>query len=428
MKIIIVGAGLGALTAALPLTRSGHEVVIYEHKQDFKPLGHGINIRPNASRWLVRWGVGKEVEDISQELPGFSVRSLTTGNVVMHGTVLDASEHPDWGTWRHRLSQVLHDRAKEAGAEYVFGATVVDVIDDVGADRASVMFADGSSQQADLVLVADGVRSRLRPKLLSYLNLATDPVVQPVTLYSPWVPALDESTFVNKPEWERLTNQNNMNGYMGKDKYVVTRWDSKRRELMVLCGVRSERERQQVALWDEEGDVDYLRETFADCCPEVRTALQVAPNAGRWKLAEAPPLPCWTGKGGRVALLGDSAHAMLPNVTQGYSQIVEDIAVLDWLLKTYPQVRVPALTSVWHRIRQPRVQKIMSFARYTFQMAVGDEVPEKNDTNANYDTSMKNTVPNPDAPYHSPEFMKWALDYDCVEDAKKYIDSNRIEL
>ena len=112
----------------------------------------------------------------------------------------------------------------------------------------------------------------------------------------------------------------------------------------------------------QDGDIEYVRKAFADTDTALQAALARRNNCDRWKLAEMPDLPHWTSQHGRIALLGDSAHAMLPNAAHGFSQIVEDIAVLEYLIEKRPLANMPDITHTWQAIRIPRVNKIKAFA------------------------------------------------------------------
>lgn len=415
MKIIVVGAGLGGLTAAYRLARSGHAVQVLERSDRLTPQGGGMNIRPSASRILQSWDLAPDMEHISHETSHTLLRDMKTGDVTMRNIAVDISEFPDWGLRRQDLIQVLYRKALEAGAEVLFGHEIANVEDD--AQRAVVMLTDGSRLDADMVLAADGVRSRIRHTVLADVDCAKDPIISRMTLYGV---SVDDAGLASRPGTSKLTDQANLNIWMGKDGFVVTRHNPKLKSVGLLFGINSETD--QKGLWDEQGDIAFVRQFFGGSCSELVQALEVADSCDRWKLAELPDLPRWTSRAGRILLLGDSAHAMHPNAAQGFSLIIEDIAVLDFLIESRGRLGrkgepdIPGIAKAWQEIRKPRVERIKAYARWNTAMFSGDLRAPSNDVERRAVKSLKDVAPDMSAKFHSSRFLKWTLDYDAIAD------------
>ena len=94
MKIIVVGAGLGGLSAALCFSRRGHEAEVLEQRSELLPQGSGINVRPAASRIMHEWGLREDLAAISDETLTAFLRDLKTGQMTMRSILMDASAHP----------------------------------------------------------------------------------------------------------------------------------------------------------------------------------------------------------------------------------------------------------------------------------------------------------------------------------------------
>lgn len=413
MKIIIIGAGLGGLTAAFRLAKSGHEVHVLERSAALTPKGGAINIRAGGSRAMVSWGLAPDFEAIASLTPHTLLRSRTTGDVMMRNIVTDASEVPDWGLMRQDVIKLLYAKAREVGAKIAFGCVVADVVDN--AERAVVTLADGTAVEADMVLAADGVRSRIRGKVLADLNCDHEPIYSDFHFYGAIIP---EADLVKRPGTGRLMEGHNINIWMGEGGYTVTRFHSKFREVSLLFGVVSKTDDK--SLWDEEGDLDFVRQFYKGDCAEMVQALAAATSCDRWKLADLPDLPRWTSKAGRILLLGDSAHAMHPSAALGYTTIVEDVAVLDFLLQS-PRLadvelrrRVPKVSEDWQNICKPRAERIKAYSRANTGMFTGRFAEPMDNLEQRNEKSLKGIVPDMHAKFTTSRFTKWSLDYDAV--------------
>lgn len=413
MKILIIGAGLGGLTAAFRLAQSGHDVHVLERTAALTPKGGAINIRAGGSRAMVSWGLAPAFEAIASLTSHTLLRSRTTGDVMMRNIVTDASDAPDWGLMRQDVIKLLYAKAVEAGARVEFGCVVADVVDD--AERAVVRLADGTRLEADMVLAADGVRSRIRGKVLADLDCAHDPIYSDFHFYGAIIP---EADLLGRPGTKRLTEGSNINIWMGDGGYTVTRFHSKFREVSLLFGVVSKTDDK--SLWDEEGDLGFVRQFYQGDCSELVQSLAAAKSCDRWKLAELPDLPRWTSKAGRILLLGDSAHAMHPSAALGYTTIVEDVAVLDFLLQSQGfsdielRRQVPQISRDWQNICKPRAQRIKAYSRSNTDMFTGILTTSLDNLEQRNVKSLKGILPDMHAKFTTGRFTKWSLDYDAV--------------
>lgn len=302
MRVIIVGAGLGGLTAALCFARSGHKVQVLEQRPDPTPVGGGINIRPGATRLLQSWGLTEALNQICDITSANALRSLKTGKIATRAVATDISDSQDLGTNRDILISLMHKKAREAGAILLFNTTVVRVSDT--SQEAQVCLGDGTVLQADLVLATDGVRSNIRKQILQGCTGPTEPEISDVTLYGI---RLDRDQMKGEPALAPLMDNSYINVYMGENGivHVTSRYNHKLNTYQALFCIKGETD--QKGLWDEEGDIEYVRGFFRDSCYEIVRVLEIADACDRWKLAELPDLPRWTSENGRILLLGDSA-------------------------------------------------------------------------------------------------------------------------
>lgn len=302
MRIIIIGAGLGGLTAALCFARNGHKVQVLEQRPDPTPVGGGINIRPGATRLLQGWGLTEGLEQICDITTANALRSLKTGQVATRTIATGISDTPDLGTNRDIVISLLHRSAREAGAILIFNTSVSQVTD--SSQGAQVSLRDGIVLQADLVLAADGVKSNVRQQILQGVPGPIDPIVSDVTLYGI---RLSKEQMVGDPALSPLMDNSYINVYMGDNGlvHVTSRYNHKLGQYQALFCIKGDTD--QKGLWDEEGDIQYVRKMFRGSCNEIMKVLEIAETCDRWKLVELPDLPRWSSQNGRVLLLGDSA-------------------------------------------------------------------------------------------------------------------------
>ncbi|KAF9876672.1 salicylate hydroxylase [Colletotrichum karsti] len=425
MRVIIVGAGLGGLCAAIGFARKGHEVQVLEQRPNLAPTGGALNIRPGASKILIGWGLSNDLASVSIDTPANVLRNLTTGEVATRAVATDISDYPDWGTNRDVLVEIFYRQAKEAGATVLFDVAVTKV--EETAQEAVVNLRDGTRLVADIVLAADGIRSIIREQILRGTGRPIDPIVTDVTLYGV---RLTKEEMVSEPGLEPLMDQSYLNVYMGDDGivHVTSRYNSTLGSYAALFGVKGSTD--QRGLWDERGDIEYVRKMFKGACPEIRKVLDVAKTCDRWRLAELPDLPRWTSEGGRIVLLGDSAHAMQPSAAQGFSLIVEDIGVLEYLISKSPKpaANVPAITSDWQNIRKARCERIKKWASHNTELFTSPSKKLPPSSGQWQVKSLKNVKPDMNAELGTSAFLKWAQGTDAIAEADRYLQTERSRL
>lgn len=398
MELIIIGAGLGGLSAAFRFAALGHRVQVYEQRSLLSPRGGSLSTRPAASKILHAWGMAGDLERIANKAHAIVMRNLMTGDIVgKSSAAAEDTKYPHWGTTREELIQLFYSKAIEAGASVSFGHTVSDVRED--AHRAFATLNDGTTVSGDLILATDGIHSPTRHSILAGLGSPLDPIVSPITAYGFKLDALQVKEY---PDAAQLVENQSSNVWMGDRVFAVSRYSPKGQYVAVLC--HSTRATDQKALWDEKGDIGYIREALAGSCAGISRALQMADSCDRWKFAELPPLPRWTSEKGRIVLLGDSAHAMHPSAGQGFSQIVEDIEVLAQLVSqaTEPARDVARLTETWQDIRKSRAERIQDLSRWNTRK-VSKEMQHQEQRPGDVD-------------FEDPKFVKWTLEYDVKEE------------
>lgn len=175
IKVIVVGAGFGGLTTAIECHRHGHDVEIYESFAELKVLGDIISFGANAGRIFHRWGtypgeVATRLRKLSIDLRayGFNIHKWDTGEIMLHQDTPDMNpETPVFNGHRGELHQVIFDHAKDdLGIPIHLGQNVTEYFEEE--DHAGIVLKSGESIVADVVVGADGVRSKARELVLGY--------------------------------------------------------------------------------------------------------------------------------------------------------------------------------------------------------------------------------------------------------------------
>ena len=210
---------------------------------------------------------------------------------------------------------------------------------------ACVSFANGAVAEGDIVIAADGIHSELRP----YAAPPSQPVFHGSVAYRGVLP------HARIPHWPTDCWQM----WLGKGKHFLS-FPVRSGELINYVGfVPADAEMKKS--WSAPGDPDVLRREFGGWDPRIGTLLSQVEKTFRWALYDREPLPAWTR--GRLTLLGDAAHPMLPHLGQGANQSIEDGMALATILAQASSASVPAALLAYERLRRERVAAVQRGAR-----------------------------------------------------------------
>jgi salicylate hydroxylase len=363
-SVAIVGGGIGGLVAALSLLRAGFDVQVYEQATALGDVGAGINISPNASRILHRLGLEAVLERIGVKPVAFEQRRWDDGRILLRSPLGELVETtfgaPHYTFHRADLHRALaaaipRDRVHLA---HRFLRQV-----DHG-DRIEAHFANGQSISADALVGADGIHSMVRQTLLGPDKARFTGCVA----YRGLVPA-NRLTHLGL----ELTNQI----WMGPGKHFVHYFVSGGR-LVNFVAVIEEHSWLRES-WVDRGEVADVLAAYAGWHTQVRSIIGSADKTYKWALFDRKPLPVWSL--GRVTLLGDSCHPMLPFMAQGAAQAIEDAATLTGCLLKFAR-DVPAAVRLYEQLRLPRASRLQAMSetnKHRFHMPDGP-AQKKRDT------------------------------------------------
>lgn len=310
-RIAIIGAGIGGLTSAALLQRRGHDVHVYEQAKQFARVGAGIQQSANAVKVLRELGLEDKLRAIAFQPVSWNNREWDTG-AVKYELPLGAEFEARYGA----PYLLLHRGDLHAA---LFGAVAPDRIHNgmsltglaASDEGVELSFADGRTEHADAVIGADGVHSRVRE----------------------WMQGPDAPRFTGRVAYRTTFPSSLLKGvqiddctkWWGPDRHIVIYYITPNRDELYFVTSLPESEWRNES-WSAKGDLNQLRAAFAGFHPQVQTVLAACPEVYKWALYERDPLPYWSK--GRVVLMGDACHPMVPYMAQGAATAIEDAAVL----------------------------------------------------------------------------------------------------
>ncbi|KAK4986152.1 hypothetical protein LTR50_005524 [Elasticomyces elasticus] len=361
-KILIAGAGIGGLTAAIALRQQGHEVILFEQSRFANETGAAIHLAPNCNGILRRLGLF--AEDIGGNLMlGFD--EYTPDGKLRVSADLGGQQSDMWQHPWHLVHRVhLHNALKEmatctSGVGKPAQLNLKSRITKVDSQNATVTLESGQVFSGDVVVGADGVHSKTRE---SIVHGDIKPYPSGKSAYRFLIPK------------EKLQSDPATREYVEK-KGVLVMWiaDDRRlvmypcanNTLMNFVAIHPASETDAAGdNWNEGGNKDKLREVYKNFHPSIDTLLSYVDEKELklWKLLDMDILPTWIDE--RLVLLGDAAHPFLPHQGQGGGQAIEDAASLAVMLsKDTPAAEIPERIKLYQKCRYERANKIQHFTR-----------------------------------------------------------------
>ena len=341
-NVAIVGGGIGGLFAANALIKQGLRVSVYEQAPALGEVGAGVYITPNSVRHLERVGLGPAVEKWGARVGPGSRYFRHDGTPIAPVQVTDSA---GWNATfgMHRADMVEFLAAALPAGVVRTGHRGTGFTQD--GDVARVSFANGAVVEADVVIAADGIHSELR----QYVVPPTRPVFSGTVAYRGLIPR------ELVPDWPAGCWEM----WLGQAKHFLT-YPVRAGSLINYVGfVPADQEMKES--WSAPGDPDALRREFAGWDPRIGSLLRQVQTTFRSALYDREPLPTWTK--GRLSLLGDAAHAMLPHLGQGANQSIEDGMALATILARADRKSAPAALLAYERLRRERVAQVQRGAR-----------------------------------------------------------------
>lgn len=352
LRVAIIGCGLGGATAALFLQRAGFDVKVYEQAPQLTRIGAGISIGPNLLKVIQALGLEQRFLDIGTMARNRLSREWDTGKTLnevsyarfgeMYGAVMMSMHRGD----------MLQEIVKPLAAGTVAFDKAAVGLEDAEGGATRIIFGDGTTAEADVVVGADGVNSKVREILLGveppiYTGFVAYRSIFSTSLLGDFRPVADHTKW-----WTTETYPG------GEDRHFITYYLTNRRdELYFVTGSPDpnwDATRSNVPVGIQE-----IRECYEGFHPEVHKIIDSCPAATKWPLLERKPMALWSR--GNVVLLGDACHPMKPHMGQGAGMAIEDAAVLSRAL--IAASNVPDALRIYEHNRKDRTAKVQETSR-----------------------------------------------------------------
>jgi salicylate hydroxylase len=345
IKVLIAGAGIGGLTAALALVQRGVNVELYEQADEVREIGAGVQLGPSAMRIFHALGVMDAVMAVAAQPIRSEFRMWNTAEAWKRadlGPVSTATYgYPYVTLYRPDLLSVLVEALESRAATALhLGARVIG--HDQDGTTARLHLADRRSIEGDILIGADGIHSVIRGNLFG----------------------LSTAEFTGLVAWRgtipigRLPERLRAPIYaiwVGPHRHAV-QYPLRRGELMNLVGV-VERSDWRDEAWTTRGTHAEMAHDFKGWHADVHTMMAAIEQPFLWALILRKPLPTWSR--GRVALLGDAAHPTLPFLASGAVMAIEDGFVLARALERYA-TDLPQGLRAYERARLERTSRVVN--------------------------------------------------------------------
>lgn len=381
-RIAIVGGGIGGLFCALSVhhhcqaTEANVKIDVYEQASQYKEIGAGVGLGINAARLVHKLGFGDRLNAIAGHRTGvwISFRRFDTSEEVVTIPVNDNQTVRQAPCARTDLLDMLKTVVEEREAATLHTKKACQRVEDLGGDIVRVHFADQTTADANLVIACDGIHSAVRNQF-----------------------SVDKPIFSGQIAYRGVIQIKDIKDWPFPSYSVL--WLAKHRHFLVFPISRNEQLNIVAFVTKGEGDVKDVEESWTSICDRkdvetdfegfdkyVQNIIGLMPEQpSKWRLNDRKPLDKWHNMNGKVILLGDSAHAMLPHLGAGAGQSLEDGWVLGRALSEH--LSAPSSNShfstleqtakLYQTVRLPRAQKTQATSRAagnTYELQTDDMI------------------------------------------------------
>jgi len=386
LKIAVIGAGIGGLTAALSLRQAGFEVDIYEQAPELTEVGGGINMGPNAGRVLYRLGLGEGLDREAVRPAGTHVRRWQDGRTLQRARINPVCEElfgaPHLTVHRAGLLEII---ASGFPRDHIHLNHRLVGLADRG-DATEAWFENGARINADVLVGADGIHSSVRAALFG----EEAPRFAGCVAYRGLVPMARVAD---------LGVEHGNQSWLGPGGHLV-HYPVAGGRLLNFVGW-TEHDTWNREDWTDRATIERALAAFEGWHPQVRRIIAAAGTCFIWALFDRDPLPRWSV--GRTTLLGDACHPMYPFMGQGAAQAIEDGAALAACLAAAGG-RDPAETlRHYERLRLPRVTRLQEMSRANKGRYHMRDGPEQEARDAEWARAGD----------RSPEALRWLFGFDA---------------
>ncbi|MDO9093984.1 MAG: FAD-dependent monooxygenase [Rubrivivax sp.] len=351
LRVALIGGGIGGAAAALFLRRAGIDAAVYEQSLELRETGAGIVVPPNMVRLLDELGLLSALQRVAVKLEAaWEFRRWQDGRVLfvqpMGEACMQLYRAHCYVAHRADLLALMQAALPASQLHLDHRLTAQRLADDTVELSFSHRSGGSTGAVADAVIGADGIHSLIRQQVAPDI----DARFSGLCAFRCLVPAERAPALALRPVQSL---------WLGPGRHLVHYPISSGRLVNIVAIVPAGDWRTEN--WTAEGRVSDMQQAFEGWHPDVQQLLAAATDTRRWALYDRTPLSRWTE--GRLSLLGDAAHAMLPFFAQGAAQAVEDAAVLADCLAGVLRQDVPAALQRYENRRRPRASEVQLMSR-----------------------------------------------------------------
>jgi len=345
IKISVIGAGLGGMTVAGLLQRRGFAVKVYEQAPAFSRIGAGIHLSSNVMLVMRRLGIERTLSDIALHPDAFVSRQWDTGEVLFELPFDPASEARYGAAYINVHRGDLHSVLESAlvPATIAFGKKLSHI--DSSSSAVRLFFEDGSQAEADLVIGADGLNSKVRDHLLG-------PEKPHYTGHIAHR-AIFRATLLNGLPIRACTK------WWGPGHHILVYYMTQAREEVYIVTSAPQQEWTSSAAF-VPCDRGELVATFDGYHAELRQVVKAATEITKWPIFDREPVERWSGD--RIVLLGDACHPMRPYMAAGAAMAIEDAGILARCIAEIGSADAGESFAWYEANRKPRVRKVQQIS------------------------------------------------------------------
>jgi len=348
IKVIIVGTGFAGLTAAIECHRKGHDVLVLESYPEVKIMGDIISFAANSGRIFQRWpGVEEKLDPICHRSQGLSYKTYLGDDLFTQYWEQERGQYGKaFNGHRGEIHYIVYQHALDLGIEIKLGHKVVDYFE---TETEAGVVANGEKFVGDVVLAADGVRSKGRTIVLGYED---KPKASGYAIYRAW---FDSAELAKDPDTAWMVNDGDKHcAWLGPDIHFIAASVKNGKDFSWVCTHKDDADVEES--WQAYAPVSDALKVLAEWDPVVHKLVKATPELVDWKLVYRDPLPTWVSPKRRIALIGDAAHPFLPTSIQGASQAMEDGVTIAVCLEKGGKGSVQDSVAAFEALRYDRVR------------------------------------------------------------------------
>ncbi|TID14568.1 3-hydroxybenzoate 6-hydroxylase 1 [Venturia nashicola] len=418
LDIAIIGGGIAGLSAAISLRRNGHTITVYEKSRFLSEIGAAITVPPNALRELLRLGLDLERAQATPKLQSRLAHGTTLAPKVSE-SFRDCREHfgAEWHAF-HRvdLHEELRGLAQREGVNIILGTEIVRL----DCEGGTLTTTDGTVIAKDLIVLSNG----LHCKMLQQIVGEPVPPLKDTgsSTYRGLVPMEDVLRHPRLGEWWKNQDPGFYNFQVPEKKLILVTYPARNNKLLNVVFVRRsdnmDRPRETDD-WNQDASKQALLDAMEDFHPGVVELVELLEEVKFFRTYTRDTLK--RIQRGKVVVIGDAAHPMLPVLAQGAAQAIEDAAALGVIFPESSTVQsISKRLNIYEKARLGRgmATQLVSNSWWTMPRK------ELEDKARELDERIGSRLPPPDVELLSFEMRRLFQGFDASEDAKKVLDAS----